>query len=53
MQGQLDIPARILLEEVFYKVEDQPLWNPLTTECRIIKVIPFKYHEAIFRAISS
>jgi len=37
LTGQLDIPARILLEEVFYKVEDQPLWNPLTTECKIIK----------------
>ena len=38
LQGQLDIPARILLEEVFYRVEGQPTWNPLTTECKIVKV---------------
>jgi len=37
LTGQLDIPARILLEEVFYRVEGQPTWNPLTTECKIVK----------------
>lgn len=39
LTGQLDIPARILLEEIFYRMEDQPLWNPLTTECKIVKSV--------------
>jgi len=33
----LEIPARILLEELFYKAEGSPDWNDLVTEIKIIQ----------------
>jgi len=35
----LDIPARILLEELFYKAEGSPSWNDLVTEIQIIQTL--------------
>jgi len=37
LTATLEIPARILLEELFYKVESSHLWNPLVTECKIVQ----------------
>ena len=37
-QTTLEIPARILLEELFYKAEGSPDWNDLVTEIKIIQV---------------
>lgn len=35
----LDIPARLLLEELFYKAEGSPSWNDLVTEIKIVQTL--------------
>lgn len=52
LQGEVDLPAKFLLEELFYRSESLPTWNPTITEyktiqARIIKATPmvFLRHE--------
>jgi len=35
----LDIPARLLLEELFYKAEGSPKWNDLVTEIKVVQTL--------------
>ena len=35
----MDISPRQLLEELFYKIEQVPAWNPTLTDCRLIQPI--------------
>ena len=39
LQGYVKISPRQLLEELFYKIEHVPSWNPTLVECRTIQPI--------------
>ena len=39
LTGYVRISPRQLLEELFYKIEEVPGWNPTLTDCRIIQPI--------------
>ena len=39
LTGYVMISPRQLLEELFYKIEEVPAWNPTLTDCRIIQPI--------------
>jgi len=39
LTGYVDISPRQLLEELFYKIEQVPAWNPTLTDCRLIQPI--------------
>ena len=39
MQGYLDIAPQLLLEELYYKVEELPRWNPTLEEVRILQLV--------------
>ena len=38
MQSVVDLPPRLLLEELFYRVENVPKWNPTLVESYTIQV---------------
>ena len=50
--GTLNVPARLLLEELFYKIESSPSWNPLVTECKIVQVINLASSSSVFHLFS-
>lgn len=37
LQGEVHLPAKFLLEELFYRSESLPTWNPTITEYRTIQ----------------
>jgi len=37
-QALIKYPAKSLLEEFFYKVDDVPKWNPTVIESKLIRV---------------
>lgn len=37
-QARLKYPAKVLMEELFYRIEDVPKWNPTLLESRIVRV---------------
>ena len=39
LTGYVRMAPRQLLEELFYKIEEVPGWNPTLTDCRIIQPI--------------
>ena len=39
LTGYVDMAPRLLLEELFYKMEQVPAWNPTLVECRVIQPI--------------
>ena len=39
VQGYVNISPKLLLEELFYKIEQVPSWNPTLVECRTIQPI--------------
>ena len=39
LTGYVRMSPRKLLEELFYKIEEVPRWNPTLTDCRIIQPI--------------
>ncbi|XP_070536813.1 stAR-related lipid transfer protein 3-like isoform X2 [Ptychodera flava] len=39
MQGIVEIDARCLFEELFYKLEDSPKWNPTVSDAKILHTI--------------
>jgi len=39
LTGYVDISPRQLLEELFYKIEEVPTWNPTLVDCRLIQPI--------------
>lgn len=39
LTGRIKYPAKALLEELFYKIEDVPKWNPTLLESRIIRKV--------------
>ena len=39
LTGYVRMSPRQLLEELFYKIEEVPAWNPTLTDCRIIQPI--------------
>ena len=39
LTGYVRMSPRQLLEELFYKIEEVPSWNPTLTDCRIIQPI--------------
>ena len=39
LTGYVRMSPRQLLEELFYKIEEVPRWNPTLTDCRIIQPI--------------
>lgn len=39
LTGYVEMSPRQLLEELFYKIEEVPGWNPTLTDCRIIQPI--------------
>ena len=39
MQGRLTIGPARLLEELFYRLEEAPSWNPTLVECRTVQPI--------------
>ena len=42
LQGVVNLPAKFLLEELFYRSESLPTWNPTITEYRTIQARPDK-----------
>ena len=42
LQGVVNLPAKFLLEELFYRSESLPTWNPTITEYRTIQARGFK-----------
>ena len=38
VQGYAELSPRQLLEELFYRIEQAPSWNPTLVECRTIQV---------------
>jgi hypothetical protein len=44
VQGYVDLAPRLLLEELFYRIEQAPSWNPTLVECRTVQV-----HESLLR----
>lgn len=38
-QGQINLPAKVLLEKLYYGTEYMPSWNPTVIESKILKVI--------------
>ena len=39
LTGYVDMSPRLLLEELFYKMEQVPAWNPTLTESRVVQPI--------------
>ncbi|XP_055837692.1 steroidogenic acute regulatory protein-like [Episyrphus balteatus] len=39
LTGRIKFPAKALLEELFYKIEDVPKWNPTLLESKILRKI--------------
>ncbi|TRY68621.1 hypothetical protein TCAL_12158 [Tigriopus californicus] len=39
LTGKVMIPPKLLLEELFYQIEDVPSWNPTLKECKTIQPI--------------
>ncbi|CAB3380027.1 Hypothetical predicted protein [Cloeon dipterum] len=39
LKGQIEIPPKLLLEELYYKVEDMPAWNPTIIQSRRLQVL--------------
>lgn len=38
VKGRLKYPAKALCSELFYKIEEAPLWNPTILESKIVRV---------------
>ena len=38
-QGVVNLPPKLLLEELFYGIESLPNWNPTLTECKTVQSI--------------
>ena len=38
LQARIKYPAKELLQELFYKIEEVPKWNPTLLESRIVRV---------------
>lgn len=38
IKGQVNLPAKILMEKVYYGKENMPSWNPTLMESKILKV---------------
>jgi hypothetical protein len=41
LQGTIDFPPKLLLNELFNKVENHPKWNPSILETRTVQVSMF------------
>lgn len=41
LQARLNSSAEVLLEELFYRIENVPKWNPTLLESKILKVFKF------------
>jgi hypothetical protein len=41
VQGYVNLAPRLLLEELFYRIEQAPSWNPTLVECRTVQVPPY------------
>lgn len=39
LDGIVDIPPKLLLEELFYQIESVPSWNPTLVECKLVQHI--------------
>ncbi|XP_059483042.1 steroidogenic acute regulatory protein-like [Neocloeon triangulifer] len=39
LKGQIEIPPKLLLEELYYKVEDMPAWNQTIVQSRRLQVL--------------
>ncbi|CAD7078058.1 unnamed protein product [Hermetia illucens] len=39
LTGRIKYPAKLLLEELFYKIEDVPKWNPTLLESKVVRKI--------------
>lgn len=39
LQGIVDLPPKLLLEELYYQIESVPKWNPTLVECRRVQHI--------------
>lgn len=39
LTGRIKYPAKLLLEELFYKIEEVPKWNPTLLESKIIRKV--------------
>lgn len=39
VQGRIEIPPKMLLEELYYKAEDMPAWNPTIVQSRRLQVL--------------
>lgn len=37
-QGQVNVPAKILLNKLYHGIEEMPSWNPAVIESKILKV---------------
>lgn len=38
IQGQVNVPAKILLNKLYHGIEEMPSWNPAVIESKILKV---------------
>lgn len=38
IKGQMNLPAKILMERLYYGIENMPSWNPTLMESKILKV---------------
>ena len=43
-QGTVDFSPRLLLEELFHKVDNLPKWNPTVLETRTVQVCKVYFH---------
>ncbi|XP_077993656.1 stAR-related lipid transfer protein 3-like isoform X3 [Glandiceps talaboti] len=53
MEGNVDIDAQLLFEELFYKLPDSPKWNPTIAEAKIIHTVDDHTDIAYNRAAES
>lgn len=42
LTGKVNYPAKLLLHDLFYGIENVPKWNPTLLESKIIKVSPLE-----------
>lgn len=47
-QGQVNVPAKILLNKLYHDIEEMPSWNPAVIESKILKVSANKKQNLIY-----
>lgn len=47
-QGQVNVPAKILLNKLYHGIEEMPSWNPAVIESKILKVSANKKQNLIY-----